>query len=584
MRPFSIWGRLPGPKLLAGYLFVVLTSFTFVTFSFYPNGRWQPSAPPPCPQQAEQPTATTSATTLTDPLQASKRAHARARTTARSVSRQMITSVPVLSQAASSKVVAELRRELAAAQQAAAANKAKAEAYIDSLKAKPVSSEDRVDSALNKRLRSRLRDGDDASAAQPKAAVIADRTSGHTAHVLNPVALIDDVFSAQNIVEEEQALHLAVEQLMKTRTSSTHASTHGATLGLELTLAMLLMLQGDYKAALNTLDGVRRSDPFNFKAQQLRAYCLEAELKPEWGNELELMKEFNTSWAAQAPDYLQDFFWTMPKGYDGFKPHQRQHTRRAIDAISRLVTYHELVARVGGQANPYLRTLAISTGDGEAQVPRGLDVRELPRHFARDDVIVLRQLLAPYELRVVREYYRDSVPLMHEFGHRGGSGDPFVTSCTSDRVGYFLNQRLRPVIETVAGQPLQVSYSYMVKYYGFRGNPGLRPHTDQIDNEFTVTIAIDWEPDDFGPVPIYFGRERLKEHELGYWQQEPKDRKKVLLSFGDAMLFRGRRHAHFRPPFPLGKNSTNLLVHFVASDYPTQMNRWQHNQKFKDTR
>ena len=85
-------------------------------------------------------------------------------------------------------------------------------------------------------------------------------------------------------------------------------------------------------------------------------------------------------------------------------------------------------------------------------------------------------------------------------------------------------------------------------------------------------------------MPIYFGRERLKEHEMGYWQKEPKDRKEALLSFGDAMLFRGRRHAHFRPPYPLGKNSTNLLVHFVASDYPTQMNRWQHNQKFKDTR
>ena len=310
----------------------------------------------------------------------------------------------------------ELRGELAA-------NKAKAKAYIAALNAKVAQTEAELNTVqqMNAGLESRARAAEDTSAAQRKAVAIPARGPGHAAHFMNPAVLIDDVFSTHSVVDEERAVRVAVEQLEKTKTSS----THGAALGLELTLAMLFMLQGDYKAALERLDGARRSDPFNFKTQQLRAYCLEAELAPEWGSELELMKEFNTSWAAQAPDYLQDFFWTMPKGYDGFKPHQRQHTRRAIAAISRLVAYHELVARVGGLANPYLRTLELSTGDGEAQVPRGLDVRELPRRFARDDIVVLRQLLSPYELRVVRDYYRDTVPLMHEYGHQGGSGDPF---------------------------------------------------------------------------------------------------------------------------------------------------------------
>ena len=204
--------------------------------------------------------------------------------------------------------------------------------------------------------------------------------------------------------------------------------------------------------------------------------------------------------------------------------------------------------------------------------------RALVSRFAKQDVLVLRNLLSPWEMQTVRAHYKE---VMHMIPP---GGDRFVTSCTSDRLGYWLNMRLKPVIETIAGQRMHPSYSYLVKYYGFEGNPGLKPHTDQVDNEYTVTIAVDWEPSEFGPVPIYFGHNRLKQREQGAWQSEPKphERTKVDLHYGDAMLFRGRRHAHFRNAYPLGKNSTNLLIHFVKDSYPVHQNRWLHNQAHKN--
>lgn len=351
----------------------------------------------------------------------------------------------------------------------------------------------------------------------------------------------------------------------------------GVVPGRLIKLAMLLMMQKEYKHAMKWLKKARAADPWNFKTQQLLGYCLEATLPPEWGSELMLMKAFNTSWAIEAPWHQQDWFWLMPRGYDGFKPHRVDYTKVSMGAVVPLLVHYELQRELGHYADPYLSVLSRSRaekGDGSRGVMGAAltDPRALVSRFATQDVLVLRELLSPWEMDIVRSHYKE---IMHMIPP---GGDRFVTSCTSDRLGYWLNMRLKPVIETIAGQRMHVSYSYLVKYYGFEGNPGLKPHTDQVDNEYTVTIAIDWEPFEFGPVPIYFGHERMQEREQGMWREEPKERTQVDLHYGDAMLFRGRRHAHFRQPYPLGKNSTNLLLHYVKDTYPVHMNRDQHNR------
>jgi hypothetical protein len=269
----------------------------------------------------------------------------------------------------------------------------------------------------------------------------------------------------------------------------------------------------------------------------------------------------------------------MPKGYDGFKPHKKKYTHMSMTAVAKLLLFEEFSLGHGNYSNPRLATLSQSVGDGIGSLAAGGPSASRQR-FAEQDVAVLRGLLAPYEARVLRSHYRE---LLATDEFLVSDHDPFVKTCTSDRVGYFVNQRVKPVIEMLAGQRLQISYSYLVKYYGLAGNTGLRPHTDQVDNEFTVTIAVDWEPEPSGPVPIFFSRERQPVFEDGMWQKLPPAEQavKVVLGRGDAMLFRGRRHTHWRPPYPLGENSTNLLVHFVKADYPAHLTRGQHNDKYR---
>jgi len=128
-----------------------------------------------------------------------------------------------------------------------------------------------------------------------------------------------------------------------------------------------------------------------------------------------------------------------------------------------------------------------------------------------------------------------------------------------------------------------------------------------VDNEYTLTLGIDgWPPpdaDDEGegldgdasfaakPVwPIYFDKKENPVYELGHWQDHPLPHNSVRvdLAFGDAMVFRGREHAHHRDvlessrPGAPERSSTNLLLHFVDHDYPVHMNRAVHNQQFAD--
>jgi hypothetical protein len=53
----------------------------------------------------------------------------------------------------------------------------------------------------------------------------------------------------------------------------------------------------------------------------------------------------------------------------------------------------------------------------------------------------------------------------------------------------------------------------------------------------------------------------------------------VMLGRGDGMLFRGREHPHYRNPLPGGKTCSNLLIHFVKMDFPTNITREEHNNQ-----
>merc|ERR1712048_87600 len=126
----------------------------------------------------------------------------------------------------------------------------------------------------------------------------------------------------------------------------------------------------------------------------------------------------------------------------------------------------------------------------------------------------------------------------------------------------------------------------MVRYSGKPKNHGLEPHTDQVDNEYTVSIQIDYFK--HGECPLYALRERapFSEQAGGFhypWykkgpphMRQPGDALGGDLRYGDAILFRGRQHGHFRPPWKLGTICHATISHFVDRAYT--WDRGSHNE------
>ena len=78
--------------------------------------------------------------------------------------------------------------------------------------------------------------------------------------------------------------------------------------------------------------------------------------------------------------------------------------------------------------------------------------------------------------------------------------------------------------------------------------------------------------------PIYFvEKPKNPVTEFGTWEPQPKPTDagvvEALLKAGDALLFRGREHPHFREPLAADNRSYGMMLsHFVKPDYPIWVN------------
>jgi hypothetical protein len=92
--------------------------------------------------------------------------------------------------------------------------------------------------------------------------------------------------------------------------------------------------------------------------------------------------------------------------------------------------------------------------------------------------------------------------------------------------------------------------------------PVLKPHTDREDNEITMSVQI-WTPDEKlnGPWPIYVHKKEVEVPRAQWRNMPPSDEcVEVLLFEGDAVLFLGRKHIHYRHKLKKDrKSSTSLL-------------------------
>eukprot|EP01062_Namystynia_karyoxenos_P074043 TRINITY_DN70867_c0_g1_i1.p1 TRINITY_DN70867_c0_g1~~TRINITY_DN70867_c0_g1_i1.p1 ORF type:complete len:731 (+),score=230.50 TRINITY_DN70867_c0_g1_i1:83-2275(+) len=398
--------------------------------------------------------------------------------------------------------------------------------------------------------------------------------------------------------EREAAMDETIARLLP----QTEGPAESLDVALLIQCAVLLMARKRWQDAERLLSTARSLDPFNWKARVYYAYALEGQrtnmLVRRNITDKVLGDLHNTgSWQAEELGLGDHFYWQAArlccKGMPRWLAVQEPHCSLTMGTIAHLLAYMEWEFQRGAMTLPQMRTLLVSRGLDDRFSPAD-NLADTVERYAQNDIMVLRELYPAYFRHHLRKYYTTAFGYCTQT-HPGSSElkcrespneifplgpDKYVRSISSDRVGFFLNELYRPLFEAIAGRKLQSTYSYFVRYLGLPGNPGLRPHIDMVDNEYTVTTSIDWTPEERGPVPIHAQVERVPFEEYGRTLTSGMLRGEHLtvnLSVGDAIVFRGRQHPHWRKPIPLGHTVANLLLHYAVAEFPNDMTREQHN-------
>jgi hypothetical protein len=174
--------------------------------------------------------------------------------------------------------------------------------------------------------------------------------------------------------------------------------------------------------------------------------------------------------------------------------------------------------------------------------------------FASDRYQRLDALLPPDVCRLVFDYVclrRDTGTMLAPDG-RVASADRLYCDMLTET----LLAELHPRIEQVVGTPLFPSYSY-VRLHGH--GAALEAHKDREASEYAVTIAV--------------GGDRV----WPIWFTTGAGDVEMALSPGDAVVYEGRRLAHWRRPYD-GDIQVQCMLFYVAQDGPNAAARFDGRQ------
>jgi prolyl 4-hydroxylase len=118
-----------------------------------------------------------------------------------------------------------------------------------------------------------------------------------------------------------------------------------------------------------------------------------------------------------------------------------------------------------------------------------------------------------------------------------------------------------PVMERIVGKSLKPTYTYMS---GYVADADLPPHTDNPDCEYTVSFLIERDPEDVG-WSVYFDKTKQPVKHKGRYTEYPPDDSCVSseCNVGDAVMFSGTDHIHFRKAYT-GNKYYVLLLHYCV--------------------
>lgn len=199
------------------------------------------------------------------------------------------------------------------------------------------------------------------------------------------------------------------------------------------------------------------------------------------------------------------------------------------------------LARAGALGPAGARALAAARADATAAAATA--------DFERTEVCRIDRMVHPRHREALLDYYERLI----------ASGSwPLGDAQVAGRYGWyneslarFFHHQFRTLVGRTVGRPVRPSYAYVSAY---RGGAVLDRHVDREQCEYTVSLLLgESGPGIEGGWPLHLG---TAQGEVSLVQQP-----------GQAVLFRGTRVPHGRPPLPDGSTHTSLLFHYVPAEF-----------------
>lgn len=175
------------------------------------------------------------------------------------------------------------------------------------------------------------------------------------------------------------------------------------------------------------------------------------------------------------------------------------------------------------------------------------------QRLAHEQYLHIPNLISPLQVAALRAYTRrrrQAGPLQYE-------DDQYTRRYyrVYDPVLNFLHQHLLQVLGSLVPDQLRTSYN-VISYYT---DTELIPHVDREPCIWNISVQLDSQPAacEGAPWPLY-----LHTHH----GDTP-----VMLTAGDALIYKGREMTHWRDKLPAGREETVLLFHFVDQDYQGEL-------------
>jgi hypothetical protein len=165
---------------------------------------------------------------------------------------------------------------------------------------------------------------------------------------------------------------------------------------------------------------------------------------------------------------------------------------------------------------------------------------------------IIRNLLPEVFLKSIRQYYRSLVD--EGFLVLGDQQEALRYNLHNEPFAFWLHRQTEPLIARAVPEEIKCSYSYVAVY---ESGASLDRHTDRIQCEYTLTLAIDATPDST----------RSKAWPLYVEFPGEKNPVGISLGAGDGLILKGRELPHFRHRLDEGRTSSSLLFHYVRTDY-----------------